>query len=229
KAPRRYAASSRDKPGRSGHLRRADPQGRQACRPASRAADHVRADHQPQDRQGARPHDPASASRTSRSGHRVIARRAFLASLTGGQLPLASALDDYNPPGGARRTERDVTITKRRKPPSPTRAPEPGSGTVAGLKVKDAGPINPPPPPPPAPAEAVTKAPVVPLYSSTWSAPMLATKRLPLDPNTRPEGAFSPPTKAVTKAPVVPLYSRTWPVKMLPTKRFPLGPNTRPL
>ena len=45
-----------------GPLRRADPQGRQACRPARRAADHVRACHQPQDLQGARPDHPAVAA-----------------------------------------------------------------------------------------------------------------------------------------------------------------------
>ena len=40
-------------------LRRQDPQGRQARRPARRAAHQVRAGHQPQDREGPRPHDPA--------------------------------------------------------------------------------------------------------------------------------------------------------------------------
>ena len=52
-------------------LCRQDPQGRQAGRPSRRAADEVRARHQPQDRQGARPHDPAVAAGAGGSGHRV--------------------------------------------------------------------------------------------------------------------------------------------------------------
>src|SRR5205823_3132971 len=85
------------------------------------------------------------------------------------------------------------------------------------------------------------KAPVVPLYSSTWSLKKLLTKRLPLGPNTRSMGKNKPPllvgTKAVRKAPAVPSYSSTWLVekplgrnnwKRL-TKRLPLGPNTRPV
>ena len=44
-------------PGR--HLHRPDSQGREASRPAGPAADQSRADHQPQDRQGARPHRSA--------------------------------------------------------------------------------------------------------------------------------------------------------------------------
>ena len=43
-------------PGR--RLCRSNSQGRQAGRPAGHAADQVRAGHQPQDRQGARPHGP---------------------------------------------------------------------------------------------------------------------------------------------------------------------------
>ncbi len=39
-------------------LRRQNPQGRETGRPPRRAADEVRAGDQPQDRQGARPHDP---------------------------------------------------------------------------------------------------------------------------------------------------------------------------
>ena len=46
-------------------------QGRQAGGPAGRAADQVRAGHQPQDRQGARPHDTADASRYRRRGDRI--------------------------------------------------------------------------------------------------------------------------------------------------------------
>ena len=47
----------------SRHLCRTHPQGREAGRPAGRAADQVRAGHQPQDRQGARPHHAADAAR----------------------------------------------------------------------------------------------------------------------------------------------------------------------
>ena len=52
-------------------LRRQDPEGRQAWRPADRAADEVRAGHQPQDRQGPRPDDPAVAPAAGGSGDRV--------------------------------------------------------------------------------------------------------------------------------------------------------------
>ena len=45
------------------HLRRQDIEGRQARRSAGPAADQVRVRHQPQDRQGARPHLPADAAR----------------------------------------------------------------------------------------------------------------------------------------------------------------------
>src|SRR5512143_158343 len=73
-------------------LCRQDPQGRQARRPPRRAAHEVRAGHQPQDRQGPRPDDPAVAPRAGGSGDRVMDRRAFLGTLTGGLLaaPLAA-------------------------------------------------------------------------------------------------------------------------------------------
>ena len=59
-------------PGR--HLRRKDPQGRQARRSAGPAADQIRAGHQPQDRQGARPHRAAIAPRPRRRGDRMTNR-----------------------------------------------------------------------------------------------------------------------------------------------------------
>ena len=45
-----------------GRLRRSHPQGREAGRPPGAAADQVRARHQPQDRQGARPQSAADAA-----------------------------------------------------------------------------------------------------------------------------------------------------------------------
>ena len=65
--------------------------GREA-RSAGRAADQIRSGDQPQDREGPRPHDPAVALGTGRSGDRAVRRRAFLGAVTGGFLaaPLAS-------------------------------------------------------------------------------------------------------------------------------------------
>ena len=57
-----YGAKSRDLNRRVAAYRRQDPQGRQAGGSARRAAHQVRARHQPQDRQGPRPHDPAVAA-----------------------------------------------------------------------------------------------------------------------------------------------------------------------
>ena len=54
------------------HLRRQDPQGRQARRYSHRAAHEVRAGHQPQDRQGPRPDDPAVAPAAGGSGDRIV-------------------------------------------------------------------------------------------------------------------------------------------------------------
>jgi putative ABC transport system substrate-binding protein len=48
------------------YLHRQDSQGREARRPARRAADEVRVGDQPQDRQGPRPHDPAVAAAAGR-------------------------------------------------------------------------------------------------------------------------------------------------------------------
>ena len=53
-------------------LRRQNPQGCEARRPARRAADEVRAGPQPQDREGARPDDPAVAAAASGSGDRSV-------------------------------------------------------------------------------------------------------------------------------------------------------------
>src|SRR5882672_4425862 len=60
------------------HIRGQDPEGRQAGRPARRAADEVRADHQPQDRQGPRADDSAVAAPASGRDYSVIDRRTFL-------------------------------------------------------------------------------------------------------------------------------------------------------
>src|SRR5262249_20816507 len=69
-----------------------DPQRCQTLGPSRRTAHQVRTRHQPQDGQGAGTDDPAVAAGAGRSGYRVIARRAFVASLTGGLLaaPLAA-------------------------------------------------------------------------------------------------------------------------------------------
>jgi hypothetical protein len=56
-------------PGR--HLRRKNPRGRQACRPAGSAANEVRAGREPQDREGARPDDPANDPDARRRGDRI--------------------------------------------------------------------------------------------------------------------------------------------------------------
>ena len=71
-------------------LRRQDPQGRQARRSARRAADQVRAGHQPQDRQGPRPDDPAVAAGAGGSGDRVVDRRAFLGTVAVASSPRRS-------------------------------------------------------------------------------------------------------------------------------------------
>ena len=55
---------------------------RQSRRRASRAARQAPLRHQPQDRQGTRPNDPAVAPAASGSGDRVIERREFLMTAT---------------------------------------------------------------------------------------------------------------------------------------------------
>src|SRR5262249_22848846 len=57
------------------------PEGCQARRSSRRATHQVRADHQPQDRQGAQPHHPAVAAAEGGSGHRIVNRRAFVTGL----------------------------------------------------------------------------------------------------------------------------------------------------
>src|SRR5262249_21005200 len=53
-------------------LRRPHPQGREACRSAGAGTDQVRPSHQPQDRQRARPRNPAVAARPRRRGDRMM-------------------------------------------------------------------------------------------------------------------------------------------------------------
>ena len=65
-----YGRSDRPVPPR-GRLRRSHPQGREAGRPAGAGADQIRAGHQPQDRQGARPHLAAGGARPRRRGDRI--------------------------------------------------------------------------------------------------------------------------------------------------------------
>ena len=64
-------------PARSG-LRRQDTQRCQACRPAHRAADSIRARRQPQDRQGPRADHPAVDPAAGRRGDPVNRRRVLL-------------------------------------------------------------------------------------------------------------------------------------------------------
>src|SRR4030095_7728790 len=60
------------------HLRRSSPQVCEAWRSSNRTAQEIRADHQPEDRQGSRPHHPAVPARASRRDHLVMDRRAFI-------------------------------------------------------------------------------------------------------------------------------------------------------
>jgi hypothetical protein len=61
--------SERRRLGEAGRkIRRPDPKGRQARRPARRATHQVRAGHQPEDRQGAGTHDPAICADAGRPG-----------------------------------------------------------------------------------------------------------------------------------------------------------------
>ena len=61
-----------------GRLRRPYPQGRETCRSSGAGADQVRAGHQPQDRQGARPGRAADAARPRRRGDRMKRRELFV-------------------------------------------------------------------------------------------------------------------------------------------------------
>src|ERR1700732_5162279 len=69
-------------PGR--HLRRTDPQRREASRSAAPAADDIRASRQSQARQGARPDGAAVDPRPRRRGHRMR-RRSLLLRLQPGR------------------------------------------------------------------------------------------------------------------------------------------------
>ena len=60
-----------DRPARS-HLRRQDPEGREACGSTRRAAEEVRFHHQSESSQADRPHDSAECVGTSGSGDQVI-------------------------------------------------------------------------------------------------------------------------------------------------------------
>src|SRR5262249_20629575 len=68
------------------------PQRIKAGRDSDRAPDAIRTHHQPQDRQGARPDDPAVPAWTGGSGDRIVERRTFMGLLAGGLLaaPLAA-------------------------------------------------------------------------------------------------------------------------------------------
>ena len=63
---------------RAASLRRPHPQRCETRRPGDRAADEVRAGHQPQDREGARPHDPAVAAAARGRGDSMIAVRIWI-------------------------------------------------------------------------------------------------------------------------------------------------------
>src|SRR5262249_42021100 len=66
---------------------------RTTWRPAHRTAHQVRAGDQPQDRQGARPHDPAVAAAARGPGNRIVNRRGFLGAMVGGLFAAPLAAD----------------------------------------------------------------------------------------------------------------------------------------
>ena len=86
-----------------------DPQGRQACRSAGRAANQVRACDQPEDRQGARPHDPTHAPRPRRRGDRM-------SNSAGGKRPGSSGPRyGYPQVNGSERPSRSAAQNRPRK------------------------------------------------------------------------------------------------------------------
>ena len=85
-----YGPIGRSIPARR-RLCRSHPEGREAGRPSGAGADQVRAGHQPQDRQGARPRSAADAARPRRRGDRMRAARVHHAARRrGAAWPLAA-------------------------------------------------------------------------------------------------------------------------------------------
>ncbi len=143
-------------------MHRQDPQGRQAGRPADRAADEVRARHQPQDRQGPRPDDPAVPPTAGRSCDRVRLRRrmahvplfwviavglVLAVGLVGGGLARmrgqrrhvrAMLRDTFKRRRGQKRSSRDASASGRGGRRLLTRRPAPrgiASGSASQLPV----------------------------------------------------------------------------------------------
>src|SRR4029453_13913477 len=77
------------------HLRRQDPQGRQACRPSRRAADEMGVRDQPKDREGSWHHDPAVSAGAGGPSDPVMDRRVFITVV--GRSILAAPLAPQTP------------------------------------------------------------------------------------------------------------------------------------
>src|SRR5262245_47880052 len=80
-----------------GRLCGQDLEGSDAWRPPNRAAEQIRADHQPQNRQGPRFDDPAVTAPAGRSGNRVMDRRALLGTLADGLLSASLTAEAQQP------------------------------------------------------------------------------------------------------------------------------------